>query len=293
MGRLIKSRIREFLHLDHQDFLESVFRHLGNGLSEYCFSSLFLFRHCRSYEIIRDEIVFIKGVTDDGFSYLMPTAHLQNVDTGYLEHIVKDCDGFFPISYEMLDCFDQRFFSIEFNPADSDYIYSAEKLKTFSGKKPAANRMLMNRFADQYALTTTSISAETMPDALHVIEHWIKQIDDSKEDRNFQSCLDALNNFNELHLSGLVCYADGIPCGILIGRELPNRTFMFHFAKRKNDYRGAIQYMLNQFVIQHDGQFDTYNFKQDMGIDSYRKIKLSYDPDQILHKYRVMSKSIA
>ena len=64
-------------------------------------------------------------------------------------------------------------------------------------------------------------------------------------------------------------------------------TFSLHFAKGKRKFKGMYQYMYNHFAKILSGQYQYLNFEQDLGKLALRIAKSSYDPNQVLKKYRL------
>ncbi len=76
----------------------------------------------------------------------------------------------------------------------------------------------------------------------------------------------------------------------IIGKELPFKMCVLHFAKGKRKFKGIFQYMFSHFANAHSNRFDFYNFEQDLGKTNFRKTKQSYCPDRIVDKHRVRLK---
>ena len=136
----------EDLVFRHEALLKERLEPLGDGLSEYSFSNLYLFRKAHGYKVLFDEKIFISGKTYDGLSYLMPLFDLHEVGKDYLIKVIGAFDFFFPISGRMLKNLDHSFFHASYNMDDSDYVYSAEKFKTYRGRKLSEKKNLMKQF---------------------------------------------------------------------------------------------------------------------------------------------------
>ncbi len=280
---------REPLSFNHQPLLDKKLKMLGNGLSEYCFSNLYLFREVHNYHILTHDNIhfFVNGKTYDGFSFLMPAFDLKKTNSEYLAEIINGFDYFFPISETMLSCFDRKKFTAHFNTDDSDYVYTTDKLKTYRGRKLAVKKNLMRQFLKNHTPSITSLNKDTKKDALAILQQWQEDTAKPATETDFHPCLEALHRIESLDLSGHIYYADGEPGGFVLTREVIPRMCVFHFAKGKRKFKGIFQYMFNQHANAHDGQFDTYNFEQDLGKANFRQTKLSYKPDKLLNKYRV------
>ncbi len=278
---------QEELNLHHQQLLEKNLALIGDGLSEYCFPNLYLFRHIHQYRVVFDEKLFISGKTYDGYSFLMPAFDPRELETQYARKIISDYDFFFPISKPMLRHFDKEVFSAQCNPDDSDYIYTAEKLKFYRGRQLSAKRNLMKQFLEKFTPRTLPLTSQRRGDAENILDQWLSDVAKTIEETDYLSCYNAICRLESLDLGGTIYYADEEPAGFLVFCEATPKICVFLFAKGKRKFKGVFQYMFNQFANTHPDQFTAYNFEQDLGKPNFRKTKLSYIPDRMLAKYRV------
>jgi hypothetical protein len=85
-------------------------------------------------------------------------------------------------------------------------------------------------------------------------------------------------------------YADGAPAGFLLSQELAPGVQTIRFAKGVDAYRGVYQYMFHHFCEAPrpgGARVEWINFEQDLGLENFRRTKLSYAPHALLSKYRV------
>ncbi len=282
---MIDEKIKLDLH--HRECLKPLLQNLGDGLSEYCFSNLFLFRNVHQYEIIKNKWVFIAGKTYDDGSFLMPLFDLSGVSTEFLVKSIQPYDFYFPISKRMLSFFNGNVFSHTFNPDDSDYVYSMEKLKTYKGRKLSRKKNLMRQFTKNHSLECRTIKPNLIKDAEDILFEWLAYSGKSIEETDTAPCLEALSNLRYLDFSGYIFYADGEPAGFVLAKEAAPGICVFHFAKGSQKYKGVYQYMFNYFARKHATDFRFCNFEQDLGKPNFRATKASYSPDLLLEKYRV------
>jgi hypothetical protein len=108
----------------------------GTAVSEYSFANLYLFRKAHSYKVFdKDGHVFIKGITYDGKSYVMPTADPSSIDKRLLRELASSVDMLFPIPGNGTGSFPADEYEMDFSDGDSDYIYTVGKMMTYSGSK--------------------------------------------------------------------------------------------------------------------------------------------------------------
>ena len=97
----------------------------------------------------------------------------------------------------------------------------------------------------------------------------------------------AFDHFVEEGLTGGLIRAGGRVIAYTMGRPLNSETFVVHYEKALDGYRGAYQ-MINQQFAQHCCEGFAYiNREDDTGKEGLRKAKLSYYPVELVKKYEV------
>ena len=281
----------EKLELKHKELLYDKLRGVDTQLSEYSFANVYLFRNMHKYEICSsDDYTFIKGVTYDGKSFIMPAGDIRIVSCDVLRELQKECDFFFPIPEQWLKKFCTQNYETSSKDGDNDYIYTVEKMCTYKGRKLHKKRNLLKNFKKDHSHEEFPLTRDRMDDARQVLELWQVDVGVSKDETDYYSCSEALDLYDELHLCGVMYYADNEPAGFLIGEELNSETFCIHFAKGLRKFKGLYQYIYNNFANLLPQKYNYLNFEQDLGKTALRIAKSSYVPDDLLIKYRVRFK---
>ena len=278
---------REKLSLEHQKILNERLRDITVPLSEYCFSNLYLFRDVHDYHVITADDIYIQGTTYDGVRFLMPTRHPSKINLAGMAEQLSSVDCLFPIPEEWLLLFNEKGYVHNFSEGDSDYIYSKEKLSSYSGKKLHSKKNLLNQFMRKYDAEVVPISAENIPDAVYILDTWQDQLGQPPENTDYHACREGLELFDRLFLCGVIYYVEGKPAGFLMGEGITGDTFAIHFAKALTLYKGIYQYMYNHCAKALPDPFQYFNFEQDLGIQALRDAKKSYIPDITRNKYRL------
>ena len=279
---------REKLSLGHKELLQARFKYSRSFLSEYSFSNLYLFRESHDYHVIKDEdSVFISGKTYDGLRYIMPTGEISVSDLAVLKNFLHDYDFVFPIPEEWLGAFGVKGVKSTFVEGDSDYIYSVEQLATYKGRKLHDKKNLLNQFLSLYTPQAFPLTKERMDDARSILDAWQEDVGGEKTSTDYFPCQEGLALYDELVLCGGIYYVNGEPAGFIIGEEINDAMFVFHFAKGKRKFKGLYQYMYNHFAGILPAHYTHINFEQDLGKLALKIAKSSYNPEQMLHKYRV------
>ena len=277
----------EELHLHHRPWLEEVLRPLGGGLSEYCFANLYLYRHVHDYRLLRGERCFVSGRTYDGCRHLLPLFDPSAAEPRELARALTGHDFFYPLPHGVVERLDPRVFVAEYAPADSDYVYDADKLRFYRGVKLRKKRNLMHQFLRSVEVGSHPLAPERVPDAHEVLEQWQTEVGRPVAETDYGPCAEALEQMDALGLSDSIYYADAVPAGFVVASSTGHGQCVCHFAKGRREYKGVFPFMFHDLATRHAGRFQRYNFEQDLGRPNFRHTKSSYDPDRLLRKYRV------
>jgi hypothetical protein len=277
----------EPLSLHHKDLLGKRLREMHVQVSEYSFANLYLFRSRHDYSVVNDGEIFIRGTAYDGGRYVMPTRDIRLIDTETLDRNISETGLIYPILEEWLPLFQNARYSIASRDADSDYIIDIGKLATYQGNKLHDKKNLLNQFMHLYRCDALPLTDERLGDARAVLEAWREESGFLPEATDYAACGEALSLYDDLVLCGGIYYIDNQPAGFIIGEELDSATFALHFAKAKRSYKGIYQFMYNQFAKIMPSRYTSFNFEQDLGLQSLRQMKTSYQPTMMVKKYRV------
>jgi len=281
----------EKLGLRHKEILAPLLKAAKAGLSEYTFANLYLFRANHDYEVIIDQWVFIKGISYDGQTYLMPAFDVRTVDMSRFTDLLKTADFLFPIPEAWLSAFDSDEFEITSKDGDRDYVYTVEKMSTYKGRNLHKKRNLLAQFLKLYRHDALPLTADRLDQARLILKDWQAASDMNAADTDYAACLEALDRYDELVLCGGIYYADNEPAGFVVGEEVDDETFVLHFAKARIRFKGVYQYMFNNFAKILPPKYKYMNLEQDLDKENLRVFKASYLPDLMLKKARVRLKT--
>jgi hypothetical protein len=265
--------------------LHPLFHALTDGLSEFTFADIYLFRNRYSYGISRidDSKFVIRGEKNGKKFFLLPFG-LPDKDTlrelfsslGYLKLASESVIAHLPASG----------YTIEEDRDNFDYLYLREKLANLDGKKLHKKRNLVNSFVNNYTFHGKTLWSENIPDAIKVLDGW-REVRGMIED-DYDATREALNLYEELGLRGSIVYTDGEAAGFTIGEELKAGTsFAIHFEKALEKYKGIYQFMNKCFASILSEKYETINREQDLGDEGLRQAKESYKPIGFVKKYIV------
>ena len=172
-----------------------------------------------------------------------------------------------------------------------DYIYSAEKLASLSGKKLHGKRNHINRFEASYPdWHFEPLKKEHFPLCRMLLDRWETGVSDGEYlvGNERQAIELAFEHFDELSLMGGALFVGEKLVAFTLGEVISSDCFNVHFEKADSETDGAYPMINREFVrhIRNELPYISYvNREDDMGLENLRKSKLSYRPEIILEKY--------
>jgi hypothetical protein len=272
-----------------------------DGVSEFTFAGLYLFRERYQYQIskLEDKTLIVSGVqpirknesTPDGANaanrfFMTPCAAAGR---GILEALFKTHDYWKNISESALinkrTQLEQWGVQFQEDRNNFDYLYLRSDLAELPGKKYHKKRNLISQFTKLYKYEKKLLTAELVPDALRVLEKW-RAGKESETESDYAECKDALECFVQLNMKGLLVYIDGEPAGWCMGEPIARgRIFTIHFEKGLEMYKGIYQFLNQAFAATLPEYFTHINREQDLGDDGLRQAKMTYRPSGFVRKY--------
>lgn len=276
------------LTLDMRDELYPALNLLADGVSEFTFSNLFLFRHVYGYTAshLSGHTFLISGSKDGQRFFMAPccvpplnTLKELLLDHAYLKNMAET------------QCLKERIhleaagFAVHEDRDNFDYLYNRHDLAELTGKTYHKKRNLVNAFINSYSYEQKGLDQATVADAITVLERWR---DEKGEDGDFKAAREALDLYRELGMRGAVYYVDGKPAGYALGEPLAKaRMFAVHFEKAAGGYKGIYQFINQAFAQALPPYFKYVNREQDLGDEGLRQAKMTYRPVGFVRKYRV------
>ena len=183
--------------------------------------------------------------------------------------------------------------SVEFNRTWSDYLYEAERHRTFAGKKLSGQRNHVNKFLKSYDnWSFEPITSENLAEARAFCMEIERQRE--KESSTYEAEEEILgevfDRLEEYGFFGDLLRVDGTIVAMAMGETIGDTLFV-HIEKARRDYFGAYQMIVQQFANAHTGGAVMYiNREDDSGDLGLRTSKLSYQPMELLDKATVKIK---
>lgn len=200
--------------------------------------------------------------------------------------------AFFPVPKDELERL-QAFFpnSAAVPERDAfDYLYRAEDLKYFKGKKLSGQRNHVNKFLKTYGTWSfRPITPADIPAVKAFLDRYASRWDKSAVSfhEDIAKTHEVLDHMTAYDLLGGMLTVDDQIVGFSLG-EVVGDTLFTHIEKADRDYEGCYQMLVAQFAQQfaHEG-VHFINREDDTGDPGLRTSKLSYHPVALLEKYTV------
>lgn len=200
--------------------------------------------------------------------------------------------SFYPVPKDELERL-QEFFpnSAAIANRDSfDYLYRAEDLKYFRGKKLSGQRNHVNKFLKTYGnWSFRTIQDEDIPQVKAFLDRYAAGRDKAAASfhEDIAKTHEVLDNYHTYDLLGGMLVVEGQIAGFSLN-EIIGDTLFTHIEKADRDYEGCYQMLVAQAAQQfaHEG-IAFINREDDAGDAGLRTSKLSYHPVTLLEKYTV------
>lgn len=287
--------------LEDKPQAERCLAHVKDLICDYCFADLFIWKDHDDTQICFYKDFMLVKVTP--FPKKEPM-YLAPIGTGdwkealdVLEQDAKERGIRFVMCWvteSMKNMMEQIYperYVFEDNRDIADYIYSADKLMTLSGKKMQSKRNFVNRFKKMYEgrWSYEPITDENEEDAYRFHLQWCGQNGSCPNGAMYsgETCAIslALHNRKALGFHGGILRLDGNVIAFTMGCPISEDTYVVQLEKADASIAGAYP-MINQQFAQHTFEGYTYvNREEDLGMEGLRKAKLSYHPVMMRKKY--------
>lgn len=179
----------------------------------------------------------------------------------------------------------------------ADYVYDADKLRHFPGKKYHGKKNHLNGFKREYEgrYRFSFLHAHNEKEILEFLEWWKNGKEDTKEyemiDGEIQGIRYLLKyeDLFQYKIGGV--YLDEKLQAFTVGNysEIEDMVYI-PVEKANSNIRGLYQYLCSEFLKQAFPKAGKVNREDDMGLEGLRKSKLSYHPIYMVEKYTIIQK---
>lgn len=178
----------------------------------------------------------------------------------------------------------------------SDYVYDAEKFKTYKGKKYNGQRNHVNKFKRLYP---EYVFKEIEPSDFERISEFLEEYNDGKkrakkesqidnekgwlEEYENQQVKDLIKNMQDLNQDGGLIEVHGKVIAISVGERI-GETLIVHIEKALSKYDGIFPLMAQEFAKRYGDGIKYINREEDCGDNGLRISKLQYGPIDVKEK---------
>jgi hypothetical protein len=282
---------KQDLSFEHQNLIEHLCTQLDIPLSEYNFANLYLFRKVHNYTLdeVEPSVWCIKGVSYYGTSFLMPLFHPHDWETVLLLAQRLHADYLFPIPEKWTKEIEGKGYSLEFSPNDSDYIFDAERIRTYRGRHLDGQRNLVRNLRSEHTVQVHELTSSTHQLAFDIIDTWEQENRNQHQSSDVDACREGVLRASDLGLQGWIYTVDGKNAGLLIGGPLSSDTYIYHFSKATLGFRGLSALMHQDAASRIEQPYHFLNWEQDLGVEGLRYAKKSFHPLVLAKKWKLQA----
>lgn len=272
------------LELIQRPALHPLFQQLPDGISEFTFANLFLFRNSHKYKVTKlDNGSIIFFGRDENKPFFMAPFSLPQPEA--LEELLKKYRTLKCISEPQVNALIGLGYEVSEDRDNYDYLYRRQDLAELTGRKFSKKRNLIKAFLNNFDYVGKPLLDEHIPDAINILDQWRSE---RQSPGDYEAAREALENCEELQLCGGIYYAEEKPVAYSLGEEnMLGKSFVIHFEKAVGEYKGLWQFINQAFASIIPVSYETINREQDLGIEGLRSAKMSYKPIGFVKKYRV------
>lgn len=280
------------LEITDKILLGRIFAELEPRVSEMTFAGLYLFRVAHDYRLTMvGDAVIVQGKGYDCSRYCLPPL------CGNIEKALKILFDDNWIIYGADERFSKKYFSAgNINVSEDrdsfDYIYLRQELALLPGNRFHKKNNRINYFTKRHHYQLFEYSYQYLSACQELLDRWLMAVQDKTNPSlllEASATSEALRNFSELDLSGIVITVDGMVEAFALGEKLNSDTAVCHFEKADPFKEGLSQLVNREFARQLFTDCRYINREQDLGDAGLRNSKLSYHPVELIKKYRASS----
>lgn len=279
------------LGLDMRQDLYPTLNMNADGISEFTFSNLYLFRGTYDYRMSRvPGMTFILSGVRDGKRFVSFPCDFPPREV--FEELMRTHDYAKNLSERLTNLHRIEIegwgYEVHEDRNNFDYLYLRKDLAELSGRHYHKKRNLVNAFINSYHFEERELDEARVPECVGILEKWCEE---KGIKGDYVAAREGLERFRELGMRGCVYYVDDKPAGYALGEPLAKgRMFAIHFEKGSDAYKGIYQFINQAFAQTLPRYFTHINREQDLGDEGLKQAKMTYRPSGFVKKYRVVKK---
>lgn len=289
------------IRIDDRDGFRRAQRDQRYENNEGSFVTLFLWRHrWRIRMAVRDGIVYLSArLPEDGrpmhYPPVVPPGRPLREALERIERDLAEQNAPFLVKYAN-ESFVRRLgeeggggYEIRETRDEFDYVYSVGELSSLSGRSLHGQRNHLNQFLRNYDYRYEEMTPAHLRDCLAIYDRWMADhAGRLREEGERLATEEALTHWDALGLMGGIVYVGGEPAAFTAGEDFRPDMALIHLEKADPAYRGAFQFINQQFAYRALKGYETVNRQEDMGIEGIRRAKMAYHPLRMVPKYDIV-----
>jgi uncharacterized protein len=255
-----------------------------NICSDYLFSYLLMYQDVYKLKISEsDRTIIIRSDLEDT-NFFMP---LGDTKKG-IELVLKYCKDnslkpvFSKIPEDFLDVFKDFNFHIEKDRDSYDYIFKNSDFIEYKGKEFRNQRN--NLYS--YLKTFTPVFETNIKAHVDKCKKFTLKYHNTHD--KLKPTFKMLDNIDSLKLRGGVVLNGGEVSAFCLYEKLSDKMILSHVELTDNSHRGVHSYLINELAKTISEKY--INKEDDMGIPGLRRFKETYNPHDMLKKYKAYYK---
>ena len=264
---------------------------LPDGVSEFSFVGLYLFRYRYNYRVSMLHDFLVVSGEQGGLRFFITPCCSTGIET--INELFQTHDKWKLISPAFLAqnraAVEGAGYVVSEDRNNYDYLYLRSELASLSGKKFHKKKNHVNAFELAYPdHTVKPLGVETRDDALAVLEAW-NDLEENSLDTDYRAAKEALSLLGSFEMTGLVLYVEGVPVAWTLAETVAaGRMCAVHFEKARVEYRGSYQFINYAFAQYLPETVEFINREQDLGDEGMRQAKMTYRPSGFVEKFMVL-----
>jgi uncharacterized protein len=270
------------------------------GTSELTFTNLFMWRRCyRTVWRVWNGVILLILHEANGEPFGMPPVG-RGDKAAALEVLVSELRALKAaprvtrVGEDFVHSFaDPERYQVIEDRDNSDYVYLARDLIDLTGKKFHRKKNHLNKFIKNYSFEYAELTPELVGSFLELQEAWCELkncVQNEGLSDEHGAIYEALSNYTTLGFRGGAIVIDSKVEAFAIGEMLNSDTAVIHVEKANPDVPGIYAAINQQFCQAAWSQAKYINREQDLGLESLKKAKESYNPHHMVDKFVLIPK---
>lgn len=261
------------------------FKVLAEGISEFTFANIYLFRERHHYSVsqLSGGLLVIAGRDGDAPFFMLP---LGLPEERVLRELFERYGAMKAVSESQAEKLADLGYRVREDRDNFDYLYSRADLVSLTGRRWHKKKNLLNLFIRNNECQAKPLLEEYRDDALQILGEWDRRHSGANDSA---AAREALEKMWPLQLCGGIFYINARPVAYCLGEELAlGKSFVVHFEKAVLEprFKGVYQFINQAFASILPEKYETLNREQDLGDPGLQQAKESYHPAGFVKKYR-------